>query len=197
MSFVLSGLTRVIFGSSTIYPSSGDIAFFENISRYRIGGYVPISIVAMLILFVVLHFLVEHTKLGVKMKLVGQSESVAQYTGVHVERIIRMSFIGSGVAAAITGLFIASLSRSACYNFGSGYEFDAITAIVLSGMLLDGGKGSMIGVLGGVLTIGLLNNIMTLLGLNTFLQDVVTGAVFIAVIWITNFSAKKWGAKNG
>lgn len=197
MSFVLSGLIRVIFGSSTIYPHEGNVALFEQISRFRIGGYVPLSIIVMLAVFIVFHFLVEHTRLGMKMKLVGHSESVAQYTGVNVERIILISFVLSGVMAAITGLFIASLSRCACYNYGTGYEFEAITAIVLSGMVLDGGKGSMVGVFGGVLTIGLLNNIMTLMGINTFLQDVVMGAMFIVVIWITSFSTKKLEAKNG
>lgn len=197
MSFVLSGLIRVIFGSSTIYPHEGNVALFEQISRFRIGGYVPLSIIVMLLVFFVFHFLVEKTKLGMQMKLVGHSESVAQYTGVDVERIILTAFVLSGVLAAITGLFIASLSRCACYNYGSGYEFRAITAVVLSGMLLDGGKGSMIGVLGGVLTIGLLNNIMTLMGVNTFLQDVVMGAMFIVVIWAASFSTKRLEAKNG
>ena len=101
------------------------------------------------------------------------------------------------MAAAITGLFIASLSKSACYNYGIGYEFRAITAVVLSGMVLDGGRGSIAGVLGGVLAIGLLNNIMTLLGLNSFLQDVVTGIVFIVIVWFTNYTKTKLEALNG
>lgn len=196
MSFVFSGLIRVIFGSSTVYPGKGDTEFFQQISRYRIGGVLPISILVMLVIFLILHILVEHSKTGAKMKMVGCSESVAQYSGINVERVICTSFIGSGIAASITGLFIASLSKSACYNFGSGYEFRAVTAVVLSGMVLDGGKGSMIGVLGGVLTIGLLNNIMTLLGVNTFLQDVVTGAVFILVVWLTTLSEKRLEARK-
>ena len=195
MSFLFSGLVRVVFGSSTVYPSQGDTTFFEGISRYRIGGVVPVSILVMLLIYVALHIVVEYTKFGAQMKLVGYSDSVARYSGIPVERVVFISFVCSGTLAAVTGLFIASLSRAACYNFGSGYDFKAITAIVLSGMLLDGGKGSMIGVLGGVLTIGLMNNIMTLMGLNTFLQDVVTGAIFILVIWATNYSSKKLEAR--
>ena len=157
----------------------------------------PISVVVLLLLYILVHIVVSSSILGKKMKLVGCSATMAQFSGVNVSRVILFSFICSGIAAAVTGLFIASLSKAACYNFGSGYEFDAITAIVLSGMILDGGKGSIAGVLGGVLTIGLLNNIMTLFGLNTFLQDVVTGAVFIIVVWATNYSARKFEAKNG
>ncbi|MCC8167708.1 MAG: ABC transporter permease, partial [Planctomycetes bacterium] len=128
---------------------------------------------------------------------VGCSETAAKYSGINVFRVICVSFIGSGIAAALTGLFIATLSKSACYNYGGGYEFRAITAVVLSGMVLDGGKGSMIGVLGGVLAIGLMNNIMTLLGLNTFLQNVVTGTVFILIVWLTKYTSRKLEAANG
>lgn len=196
MSFVFAGLIRVIFGSSTVYPTAGNTELFDQISRFRIGGVIPLSIIVMLSAFIVFHFLMHSTTFGLKMQLTGRSQGVAQYTGINVEAIIRICFVISGVMASITGLFIASLSRSACYNFGTGYEFRAITAIVLSGMLLDGGKGSMLGVFGGVLTIGLLNNIMTLLGVNSFLQDVVMGIVFIIVIWVTSFSMKKLEAQN-
>lgn len=195
MNFVLSGLVRMIFGSSTIHPSQGNVDFFKQISRYRIGGVFPISIVLMFFIFIVLHVLLEQSRIGAMMKMTGSSEIVAKYSGINVDKVICVGFIGSGVTASVTGLFISSLSKSACYNFGGGYDFQAITAIVLSGMVLDGGKGSMIGVLGGVFTIGLLNNIMTLLGVNTFLQNTLTGIVFILVVWFSSLSERKIGDK--
>lgn len=197
MSFVFAGLIRVVFGSANIYPTEGDLQLFERISRYRAFGVVPISVIVMLVLMISSHVLASYSRFGRQMKLVGCSETAANYIGINVFRVICISFVGSGVAAAIMGLFIASLSKSACYNYGSGYEFRAITAVVLSGMVLDGGKGSIIGVLGGVLAIGLMNNIMTLFGLNAFLQNVVTGTVFILVVWLTKYTAKKMEAANG
>lgn len=196
MSFVFAGLIRVIFGSANIYPSEGNVKAFEQISRYRVFGYIPLGVIVMLLMMAVLHILVSRSRIGRQFKMVGCSEEVAQYSGINVLKIITISFMGSGIAAAITGLFIASLSKSACYNYGTGYEFRAITAVVLSGMVLDGGRGSIAGVFGGVLAIGLLNNIMTLIGLNSFLQDVVTGIVFIAIVWLTNYTTKKSEALN-
>ena len=155
----------------------------------------PVSVVIMVSLLIVLHIIVSRSKYGAKLKMVGSAESAARFTGINVTRVICSTFIISSVCAALTGVFIASLSKSAAYSYGTGYDFKAITAIVLSGVLLDGGKGSILGVLGGVLTIGLLNNILTLLGVNSFLQDVVVGAVFILVVWITSFSAKKMEEK--
>lgn len=197
MSFVFAGLIRVVFGSANIYPTEGNLQLFEKISRYRVCGVLPISVIVMLSLMIGLHILVSYSRFGRQMKLVGCSETAAKYSGINVFRVICLSFVGSGVAAAITGLFIASLSKSACYNYGGGYEFRAITAVVLSGMVLDGGKGSIMGVLGGVLAIGLMNNIMTLLGLNTFLQNVVTGTVFILVVWLTKYTSKRMEAAHG
>lgn len=197
MSFVFAGLIRVVFGSTNIYPTEGNLQVFEKISRFRVGSMVPVSVIVMLVLMISLHIFVSYSRFGRQMKMVGCSEMAAKYSGINVFRVICVSFIGSGVAAAITGLFIASLSKSACYNYGGGYEFRAITAVVLSGMVLDGGKGSILGVLGGVLAIGLMNNIMTLLGLNTFLQNVVTGTVFILVVWLTKYTSKKMEAANG
>lgn len=197
VSFVFAGLIRVIFGSANIYPTEGNVQAFERISRYRIFGQIPMGAVVMLLIMALLHILVSHSRIGRQLKMVGCAETVAQYSGIHVPEIITMAFVGSGLAAAVTGLFIASLSKSACYNYGTGYEFRAITAVVLSGMVLDGGRGSIAGVFGGVLAIGLLNNIMTLIGLNSFLQDVVTGVVFIVIVWLTNYTTKKSEALNG
>ena len=197
MSFVFAGLIRVIFGSANIYPTEGNIQVFEQISRYRVFGQVPLGVVMMLLLMTLLHILVSYSRIGRQFKMVGCSETVAWYSGIHVSGIITLAFVGSGLMAALTGLFIASLSKSACYNYGVGYEFRAITAVVLSGMVLDGGRGSIAGVFGGVLAIGLLNNIMTLIGLNSFLQDVVTGVGFIAIVWLTNYTTKKSEALNG
>lgn len=197
MSFVFAGLIRVVFGSANIYPKEGNVELFEQISRYRVFGFIPLGVIVMVLLMAVLHIFISRSRIGRQFKLVGCSEEVAKYSGINVLKIIVLSFVGSGIAAAVTGLFIASLSISACYNYGTGYEFRAITAVVLSGMVLDGGRGSIAGVFGGVLAIGLLNNIMTLLGLNSFLQNVVTGIVFIVIVWFTNYTTKKLEALNG
>jgi len=196
VSFVFSGLTRFIFGSSNIYPEGGNVELFEQISRYRLFNIIPISVVVMISILVILSIIVSYSKYGAKLKLVGCSEMVAEYSGVNIRRMICSAFIMSGVTASIAGLFIGSLSKSAAYTNGTGYDFKAITAIVLSGVTLRGGRGSIAGVLGGVMTIGLMNNIMTLIGINTFIQNVITGIVFIVVVWITNYSTKNLEANN-
>lgn len=189
VNFVMTGLIRVFFGSTNIYLKPSEVsAHFESIARWRFFGYVPLSTVVMLVLILAVHFVVVSTKAGKQLKLVGSAETVAYFTAIMKGLPVLIAFVASAVTAAVGGIFISSLSKSACYTYGVGYEFSALTAIVLSGVTLDGGRGSILGVLGGVLTIGLLSNILTLLGVGTFSQQMIKGLVFIVVVWLTSFS---------
>jgi ribose/xylose/arabinose/galactoside ABC-type transport system permease subunit len=85
------------------------------------------------------------------------------------------------------------MNKLGVYYLGVGYDFKAITAVVIGGVMLSGGRGHMLGVLGGVLVIGLLTNIMTFMGLTLFLQNVVTGTVFITVVGLQQQQLRKKG----
>jgi len=85
------------------------------------------------------------------------------------------------------------MNKLGVFYLGKGYDFKAVTAVVIGGVMLSGGKGSMAGVFGGVLVIGLLNNIMTFMGINTFQQNIVTGLIFILVVGIHQFQLRKRG----
>jgi len=104
----------------------------------------------------------------------------------------------SALTASIGGIFLASLSKVGAYYNGVGYDFSAVTAIVLGGMTLAGGRGSIIGVIGGVFTLGLLNNLMTLFSIggfsiDTFSQNMIRGIVFIIVVGVNARSLRKMG----
>jgi len=102
-----------------------------------------------------------------------------------------MSFLAAAFCASIAGIFITSLNKLGVFYLGRGYDFKAVTAVVIGGMMLSGGRGSMPGVLGGVLVIGLLANIMTFMGINTFQQNIVTGAIFIAVVGLEQYRLRR------
>jgi len=104
-----------------------------------------------------------------------------------------MSFLAAAFCASIAGIFITSLNKLGVFYLGRGYDFKAVTAVVIGGMMLSGGRGSMPGVLGGVLVIGLLANIMTFMGINTFQQNIVTGAIFIAVVGLEQYRLRRRG----
>ncbi|MBT3319392.1 MAG: ABC transporter permease [Clostridia bacterium] len=197
MNFVVSGIIRWVYSNKQIYPdveSGGSIAgeMFTNISRTYLWG-IPISVFIMIGLLLIGQFVLSKTRYGKQLKIIGSNIDTAKLTGINVSRNILIAYIIASFAAALAGIFVTSFGKVGAYYNGEGYDFRAVTAIVIGGMTLSGGRGNMIGVLGGVLTIGILSNLMTFIGIGTFEQQIVTGAIFILIVWINSNSLRKLG----
>ena len=85
------------------------------------------------------------------------------------------------------------VAKFSSYENGTGYDFDALTAILLGGESLNGGKGSIAGTIGGVLAYGMLNNILSWVGLGTYSKYLVQGIVFLFIVWLNTYSNRKLG----
>ncbi len=202
MAFVSKGLMRWIWLNKQIYPDvkggeTGAGRAFIQLYRTTIFGKISISLVFMLAFVVIGQFIFKKTKYGQQLKLIGSNFEVAKMTGIQVTKLAQSTYIISGFLSAIAGIFLASLGKVGAYYQGEGYDFRAVTAIVIGGMSLAGGRGSVVGVLGGVLVIGLLGNVMTLMGIDTFSQSVVTGTIFIIVVGLNARSIRKLGRDDG
>lgn len=198
VNFVTLGIIRFVWVNKQIYPDmiaknqrASDL--FDQIYRLRFFNKIALPLVFLFILVVLFHFIMTKTKFGAQLKLTGAARTTAKFSGVNIERTIGLAFIICALTATLGGLTITSLSRVGAYYNGEGYDFKAVTAIVIGGMTLAGGRGSIIGVLGGVIIIGLMNNIMTLLGVGTFSQDMIRGAIFIIVVGINAKSLRSTG----
>ncbi|MFC1537970.1 ABC transporter permease [Candidatus Latescibacterota bacterium] len=195
VSFFMEGFMRFTWSNSQIYPdtapgSSG--AAFTALFRTNIGP-VPLIVVFMISMFVLGHMILTRTLFGVETKLVGSSKATAKASGINVPRVVMFDFLAASFAASVAGIFITSLNKLGVFYLGQGYDFKAVTAVVIGGMMLSGGRGNMWGVLGGVLVIGLLSNIMTFIGINTFQQNIVTGIVFITVVGLQQLQLRRQG----
>jgi ribose/xylose/arabinose/galactoside ABC-type transport system permease subunit len=198
VNYVTMGVIRLIWVNKQIYPdmqgsSEGAVALFDNIYRYRFFDLIGLPLVMLIILVIVGQFVLGKTSFGVKLKLTGSAPRAAKLSGIAVERVIITAFVLAAFTATIAGLAVTSLSRVGAWYNGAGYDFKAVTAIVIGGMTLAGGRGTILGVLGGSLIIGILNNIMTLVGIGTFSQDMVRGAIFIIVVGINAKSLRSLG----
>lgn len=198
MSYVTLGIIRLVWVNKQIYPDmiaktqrASDL--FDSIYRYRFFNKIALPLVMLIVLVIVFNFIMKKTKFGVQLKMTGSSRTAARFSGINTEKVIGLAFIICALTATLGGLTITSLSRVGAWYNGAGYDFKAVTAIVIGGMTLAGGRGSIIGVLGGVLIIGLMNNIMTLLGVGTFSQDMMRGVVFIMVVGINAKSLRSMG----
>jgi ribose/xylose/arabinose/galactoside ABC-type transport system permease subunit len=197
-NFVMSGIVRWIWSGTQIYPdriatnNPRAVEIFNAISRSSFKG-IPIMVIVMFLMFVAGHFLLTGTKFGNQLKVVGSNYEVARLSGINVVGSIIWVYVINAVCAAIAGIFLASVSKTGAYYTGDGYDFRAVTSVLLGGMTLAGGRGHMIGVFGGVITIGMLSNIMNLIGISTFNQWLVQGIVFLFIVWLNTNSSRKLG----
>lgn len=200
-NFVLSGIVRWIYMGSQIYPDviapdSAAVDTFYNLSRASIPiGDFSLSwmTVVMLAMIVLGQLILKRTKFGNQLKVVGSNYEAARLSGINVTGVIITVFMIAAFCFAVTGVFFASISKMGAYYNGEGYDFRAVTAVLLGGMTLMGGKGDMVGTFGGALVMGMLTNIMNLIGVSTFEQYMVLGVAFLIIVWITTISDRKLG----
>ena len=194
MNFMLDGLLRWSTGGNQVYPdyttSAG--AVFVQLSRFDVAG-IPGMTLLLAILACVAHVVTGHTCFGSQLQLTGSAYEVAATTGVAVRRTILWSFLISSFTTALAGVLLASLSKQGTFTNGQGYDFNAVTAVVIGGVALTGGVGNVFGVVGGVLVIGLLGNIMTLAGWGYFDQMIAKGSLFVIVVGAMAYAARRGG----
>ncbi len=206
ISYVTLGVIRLVWVNKQIYPDTKALTaqasqMFDAIYRLEvvknIGGNelfaLRLPLLAMILLVIFGQLVLRTTTFGVQLKHTGAARTAARATGINVEAVVGAAFILAAFTATLGGLAVTSLSRVGAWYNGTGYDFRAVTAIVIGGMTLSGGRGSIVGVLGGVLIVGLINNIMTLLGIPTLSQDMIRGAIFIIVVGINAASLRRLG----
>jgi len=198
MNYVSLGIIRFVWVNKQIYPdvitdNARAVMLFDNIYRFRLFNVLSLPLILMLILVAAGQFILKRTPYGAQLKLTGSARRTARFSGINVEMIVASAYVISAFTTTVAGLAITSLSRVGAWYNGAGYDFRAVTAIVIGGMTLAGGRGSIVGVLGGTLVIGLMNNIMTLLGIGTFSQDIIRGAIFILVVGINAKTLRSQG----
>lgn len=206
VNYVTLGVIRLVWANKQIYPETitdnkGAIALFDGIFRHEVLSDlfgnplldVRLPTILMLLLMLIGQFVLTRTTFGAQLKLTGSAKKAARFSGINVDLVVGLAFVLAALTATIGGLTLTSLSRVGAYYNGTGYDFRAVTAIVIGGMTLAGGRGSIYGVMGGVLIIGFINNIMTLLGVPTLSQDMIRGLIFIVVVGISAKSLRSLG----
>lgn len=195
VAFFMEGFMRFTWSNTQVYPDTQPGtpgAAFIEIFRMNIGP-APLVVVVMFALFVIGHVIMTKTRFGHESRLVGSSRAAAYTSGIRVPRVVCLNFMAASFTASVAGIFITSMNKLGVFYLGQGYDFKAVTAVVIGGVALSGGRGNIAGVLGGVVVIGLLTNIMTFLGMTSFRQNIVTGIVFIIVVGLQQYQLRARG----
>jgi ribose transport system permease protein len=177
---LLRGLALVLCQGSPIsgFPSG----FFAALGGGYLARMIPLPVVWMLVLFAILWFVLDRSVFGRHVYATGGNAEAASLSGVNVDRVQILVYTLSGFTAAVAGIILTSRLDSAQPTAGEGYELDAITAVVLGGTSLAGGRGWIFGTLLGALLIGVLNNGLNLVGVSAFYQQVIKGSVILLAV---------------
>jgi ribose transport system permease protein len=162
-------------GQVTHVPS-GDFAALFSDKLFAVSLWIGLAILA--------HLLLRQTVFGRYLRAIGENEKAAVYTGLPVRNVRLLTYIGIGVLTALAGLIHAARSHQGNPNDGSGYELDAIAAVVIGGTALAGGRGSIVGTVIGTLVLGLLNNVLGLHNIDSNLEMIVKALIIIVAVWL-------------
>ena len=156
---------------------------FEAIANTMVLGQRPMTILYWLVLAVIFYLVMKNTAFGRHVYAVGSNERTTRLSGINTDRVKRWVYAINGLVVAVAA--VSQLSRLGGMDVasaGSGYELDAIAAVVVGGTAMSGGRGSIIGTVLGVLIIGIMNNLLILLGVDSFLTDAFKGVIVVAAV---------------
>lgn len=179
--FVIRGGIYLYTGQRAI-PDDLMLESFYQIGNGRLLGTIPYPAIVALLLLVAFIYLMRHRPFGRQIYAVGGNPEVARLAGYNVKRIKFICFIISALLAGISGILLSSRLGSAVHVAGLGFEFQVVAAVVLGGVSLAGGVGSLFGVALGVLILSFLSNGLGMLNLATEWQLVITGLIIIAAV---------------
>ena len=147
-------------------------------------GRVPVSFYIFVGVALVAYYLLAHSKVGIWFFAVGGNERSAHAAGISSDRVRILAFVISGCTSALAGAISTARFQASLASTGNGFEFEAITAVIIGGASLFGGSGSMLGTMLGVLLLRVLINGLTHLDVVFYDQMLIRAAIFIGVLWV-------------
>lgn len=181
MMQILRGATYVYTGGTTVRV---DDRTFINLGTGYAFGFLPLPVIYLLVVFVIVFIVLNKTRLGRHIYAVGGNEKAAKFSGISVRKTRMFVYIFSGVMGALAGLVLCARSYSGNPLAGDGAEMDAIAACVLGGASMAGGYGFVGGTLIGALIIGLLNNGLNLMRIDSYWQIILKGIVILVAVYV-------------
>jgi ribose transport system permease protein len=181
------GMMSVARGAALVFTEGRPVSGFDEGFRWMATGtvgFVPAPVVVMLAVYAAAYIVLTRTTFGRYVYAIGGNEEATRLSGVAV-RFHKTAIYGvSGALSAVAAIVLTARLNSAQPIAGMMYELDAIAAVVIGGTSLTGGSGSLIGTLIGALIMGVLRNGLNLLGVSSFLQQIVIGGVIVGAVLV-------------
>jgi ribose/xylose/arabinose/galactoside ABC-type transport system permease subunit len=203
---IFNGLMRVSFGIPTfivtlammkaLYGIAGLITksfpittlplWFNKLGAGYVWGVVPIPALILIAIFLIVLVIMNTTSFGRSIYAVGGNEESARLCGINVKRVKILVMMIVQITAALGGILVSSQVMSGSHTFGKGYELNVIAAVIIGGASLGGGRGKAWGTLVGLIFMGIILNAMTLLNMNEYMKNLVTGALILLAVLLNS-----------
>jgi ribose transport system permease protein len=187
MMTILRGLSFVLCDGMPIWglPES-----FKKLGQGYVGP-IPIPVIIMVVVFIIGWIFLNRTKTGRYIYGLGGNKEAVRLSGVNTSRIQALVYILSSLLTGVAGVIMLSRINTGQPKIGTGYEMDVITAVVLGGVSIMGGEGSIIGVFVGVLIAGVLSNGMILMDVSEYYQQITKGLVLLIAVVFDTLAKRK------
>lgn len=186
-AFIATLATQMVARGAALYITNGQNVY--EIGDYTVVGQgslgpVPIPVVFMLVIFLIVAYLMHHTRWGRSTYAVGGNAEAANASGINTNMVIMKAYLLHGVLVGIAAVLFMSRVNGGLPAGADGYEMDALTATIVGGTSFTGGIGTPWGTVVGAFVVGFLSNIMNLMTIDSYIQQMVRGAIIaVAVIW--------------
>jgi ribose transport system permease protein len=186
MSF--KGVGLMIINSSTL--SNFPMAFKAIVQDGKVLG-IPTLIFVMFVATIIAMILLKYVTFFHQAYFIGSNKESAKLAGINVNKFVYVMYILIGLAAAVAGVLSISRYGSAPASLGQGVEFRIISALLIGGVSLNGGEGSVLGTFLGVLLMALIANALTLFAIDTNLQNVLIGAIMVISVAVDEANRRR------
>lgn len=195
-SFIITlGMLNLVYGIAAVISSGFPVTTLPSWFSWFGAGWlfkvIPVPAILLIIVFVISFAVLKYTKFGRAVYATGGNPEASRLSGINVKKVKIIVMTIVQVCSAISGILLSSQVMSGTFSFGKGWEMTAISAVIIGGASLAGGKGKVWGTFLGLLFLGIINNAMTLNGVDEYIQYIVQGALIIGAVLINSIQDKR------
>lgn len=191
------GMQQAARGIALYYTGGQNILQLGNYVKIGQGmiGSIPVPVILVILITIVIWYIVNNTRYGRGIYAIGGSRSAAEASGINSKKSIYTSYIINGILIGIAGMIFMARNNAGLPNGAIGYEMTGLTAAIVGGTSFTGGIGTVSGTIAGAFIIGFLENVMNLIGVNSYIQQVIEGTIIVLAVAFDVVSKSKKSQK--